>query len=148
MTPFARTVCACPADVAHCRRQPGFLIPSDLLPIMDRLSREKKNLYDWLMASAGAIVGDLWTGQTFRIPTITPRRKADGSCVFLDDHERCAIHDVAPFGCAYFDDHMATDESDRRSLWGHRQIQESVTYNMTRRMLANAAGAQRKEERK
>jgi len=49
-----------------------------------------------------------------RIGTIVTKKKADGSCVFLDEHDRCKIHPVAPFGCAYFDTHMSKAEGDER----------------------------------
>lgn len=62
------------------------------------------------------MVADTRTGETVRVGTITPRRKADGSCVFLDGDDRCTIHAVAPAGCAMFDTHMGLVEAQRRGL--------------------------------
>ena len=50
-----------------------------------------------------------------RVGSITPKRKKDGSCVFLDANDRCSIHPVAPMGCAFFDMHMTKREGDARS---------------------------------
>jgi len=41
-------------------------------------------------------------GRPFRIPTLVPAIKEDGSCINLHDG-LCQIHPVAPFGCAFFD---------------------------------------------
>jgi hypothetical protein len=37
--------------------------------------------------------------------------------VFLTADDRCSIHAVAPFGCAYFDTHMSYARAHPRSLW-------------------------------
>lgn len=80
---------------------PGFLIPTDL----DRLIPDGTDPLVWaetnLLASPGALV--LKDGQTFRIPTLVPAVKADGSCINLTAEGQCNIHEIAPFGCAYFD---------------------------------------------
>lgn len=94
---------------------PGSLIPSDLPAIMQQQG-VKENPTTWLLenfqASEGATVGALVQGvlQTFRVPTIVPRLTEQG-CVFLKDN-RCTIHEVAPFGCAYFDMHMSREVGD------------------------------------
>lgn len=80
---------------------PGFLIPNDL----GRMIPPDTNPFAWaeqnLLASPGALVATPDLG-VFRIPTLVPRVKADGSCIHLKD-DRCMIHAVAPFGCAFFD---------------------------------------------
>lgn len=57
------------------------------------------------------------------IGSITPRSQG-GRCVFLDEQDRCRIHAVAPFGCAYYDTHMdvaeATAARHGRCLGGSR----------------------------
>jgi Fe-S-cluster containining protein len=53
-------------------------------------------------------------GQPFRIPTIVPARQEDGSCVFYAGG-LCSIHDIAPYGCAFFDNHMGDTEANHRS---------------------------------
>lgn len=54
-----------------------------------------------LLASPGALV--MKNFQTFRIPTLVPATKADGSCKNLTPEGLCSIHENAPFGCAFFD---------------------------------------------
>ena len=51
-----------------------------------------------------------------------PARRLGGACVFLTDAAECAIHAVAPFGCALFDSHMPQAEADRRSMRGLQAI--------------------------
>ncbi len=98
---FARTVCACPDCTLNCQYIPGYLIPADLERI-GQYHAPGAEIFDWarghLLASPGAMVrrGDA----VFRIPTLVPARRPDGACLFLTADERCAIHVVAPFGCA------------------------------------------------
>jgi hypothetical protein len=47
-------------------------------------------------------------------PTLVPARRADGACHWHYDG-KCAVHDQAPYGCAFFDSHMPADEVRRRS---------------------------------
>jgi Fe-S-cluster containining protein len=68
-------------------------------------------------ASKGCVARLRDGGRIVRIGTITPRQKPDGRCVFLDQDDRCLIHEVAPFGCAYFDPHMPKAEADKRSAY-------------------------------
>lgn len=69
-----------------------------------------------LLASPGAIV--MQAGRVFQIPTLVPRRKPDGSCIFLDENDRCRIHEVSPFGCFSMDTEVLTPEgwTTRESL--------------------------------
>lgn len=116
--PFTRTTCACRECVACCERQPGPLAPGDLENICAALSMTLEEARDYFVASPGALVGNSATGERFRIGTITPRRqKPGGPCVFLDEQQRCRIHAVAPFGCAYFDTHMNLKKANKRSVW-------------------------------
>lgn len=96
-----RTSCACYECQTYCRHMPGFLLPADL----ERLLPESEILpYSWaernLLASPGALA--VKNGVTFRIPTLVPAVKSDGSCIHFSAG-RCAIHAAAPFGCAFFD---------------------------------------------
>jgi hypothetical protein len=94
-----RTTCNCNACVKNCLHMPGFLIPADL----ERLA-PSVDLFGWaeqnLLASPGALA--MKDGQFFRIPTLVPAVKADGSCIHLHNGQ-CGIHENAPFGCAFFD---------------------------------------------
>src|SRR6266446_1724770 len=96
-----RTTCACEVCKTNCRFMPGYLIPSDLdrmIPIgVDPLTWAEMNL----LASPGALV--MKNLQFFRIPTLVPSTKADGSCINLTPEGLCSIHETAPFGCAFFD---------------------------------------------
>lgn len=110
--PFTRTKCACTACVACCKRQPGALIRRDFARIIrwyeERQSCTAEVAFAWFKrqfwASPGALVKDV-DGVTHRVGTITPRFRK-GRCVFLNEKDRCDIHEVAPFGCAYYDTHM------------------------------------------
>jgi hypothetical protein len=126
---FARTICACNDCTAYCRQVPGYLIPADL----ERLRQQVAvgDFQQWasqhLLASPGALV--MQRGKLFRIQTIVPARQTDGACVFLTPESRCAIHALAPFGCAFFDSHQTADEADRRSSRGLRAILEDWIAN-------------------
>ncbi len=119
---FARTVCDCSECSINCHFIPGYLIPADL----DRIARnlDCENLMEFalenLLASPGATVVD--RGQVRQIPTLVPARRVDGACKFLDANNRCTIHEVSPFGCAFFDAHQSKEESDYRSGSGLVQI--------------------------
>jgi hypothetical protein len=130
--PFPRTVCACPTDVAFCTRWPGHLIPGDLAPLANAaavagLIVEPADLDAWLAPSSGAVVMT-HQGTLARVPTLVPRRRPSGRCLFLDRDDRCRVHAAAPFGCAYFDAHLPTTVGDRRADWGLRRILESSAY--------------------
>jgi Fe-S-cluster containining protein len=118
--PLVRTICACPADVAYCSQVPGQLIGSDVAAIAQHVD----DVEDYLQASHGAEVtlGE----QSWRVPTIRPRM-VDGHCIFLDG-DRCRIHAVAPFGCAYFDAHIDPQLGNKLAWWGVRQIVDDAEY--------------------
>jgi hypothetical protein len=141
--PFARPVCACPADVALCRTWPGQLIPSDVEQLgaactaTGRLDAPER-IFTLLAPSRGAVV--LAGGGPARVPTLVPRMEA-GRCVFLDAADRCTVHAVAPFGCAFFDVHLAAAEGHRRADWGLRAILASDAYPLAWLTLARGTGA-------
>ena len=54
--------------------------------------------------------------------TLTPARRQDGACLFLDEEDRCRIHSVSPYGCSHFDTHQTKEEADLRSSAGHYQV--------------------------
>src|SRR5262252_116362 len=113
---FNRTVCACETCRKCCKRQPGALIPGDLERIARHMQITPEEAKKYFWASPGSLVRDTSTGRVHRIGTVTPQTRK-GRCVFLDDHERCTIHAVAPFGCAYFDTHMGHRAAHPRSVW-------------------------------
>jgi hypothetical protein len=81
---------------------PGFLIPADLDRMLPaRFTDPLKLVEQALLASPGALV--MKDGDLFRIPTLVPATKKDGSCIHLTTDGQCAVHANAPFGCAFFD---------------------------------------------
>jgi hypothetical protein len=77
------------------------LVPADL----ERMVPPGLNPFDWaqdnLRASPGALV--VADGKPRRIGTLVPAVKANGECINLTNGGGCAIHDISPFGCAFFD---------------------------------------------
>lgn len=120
---YPRSVCACTGCTAGCRHLPGYLVPADLDRIHAHLTPDE-DLLTWacrcLLASPGALVAR--GGKLFRIPTLVPARRPDGACLFLTDADRCAIHAVSPFGCAFFDVHLDATEADARSVAGLQAV--------------------------
>jgi Fe-S-cluster containining protein len=142
-TRYKRTVCACPSCAEHCRHLPGCLAPGDLELITEWLNREDasdtdrvlaKDLEILFCASPGALVAR--EGTPFRIGTIVPAKTETGACVFLDETTgRCLIHPVAPFGCAFFDNHISVQESNHRSRAMLLEILQSPDYKQARRRM-------------
>lgn len=125
-----RTNCSCNTCVTNCRHMPGFLVPSDL----ERLIPPYIDSFIWaqdnLLASPGALAMNSQTLQTYRIRTLVPAVKAiDGTCINLTADGGCRIHEIAPFGCAFFD---CGPERDRLSLKGILAVQEAQCDPMSR----------------
>ncbi len=131
---FERTTCACVGCVACCKSQPGHLIPGDAERIASHLKLTLDEVKTRLWASPGAMVKRLSDNVTYAIRTITPRL-VKGRCVFLDANDRCGIHPVAPFGCAYFDVHQSRNVAHSRIAWGVRQIDGDKEYQRLRATL-------------
>lgn len=110
-----RTNCSCKECQLNCQHMPGFLIPSDL----DRIIPANADPYNWaeknLLASPGALVLQKSTGETFRIHTLVPAVKKDGTCINLKNG-LCTIHEAAPFGCAFFDCGPERENLSRKGL--------------------------------
>ncbi len=126
---FPRSECACAGCVACCKAMPGMLIPGDA----ERIEIAQPTLSPNLVASEGALV--VYRGEAMRIPTIVPAQKSDGSCVFLDDQDRCTIHAVAPYGCSHFDTHQSrsgSDGGDARSSAGLQAIVQDASGDYVR----------------
>ena len=115
---FDRTSCDCAKCLAACLHLPGGLIPTDLTRIADYLGIVETEYESWVMnhfdASSGPVVSfDEDQEAEQRVPTIVPRGREDGACVFLNDN-RCTLHPVAPYGCSHFDMHLADDDLQPR----------------------------------
>jgi hypothetical protein len=100
---FRRTVCGCEFCRAPCRHMPGSLDVSDLL----RLCPPGQDVFAWAEQHLRALTDK-------PVPTLVPARQPNGHCHWLFDG-RCVVHDVAPFGCAFFDAHMSDAEAERRA---------------------------------
>lgn len=138
--PFERTRCACPECVECCHRQPGHLIPGDFERITEFLKIAPEEALKYFWASPGGKMMNLETRTIRQVRTITPRMEK-GKCVFLDENDRCKIHPVAPFGCAYFsgcDNRTSTSflkDQHQRSVWGLVEIHDSNQYKALRSKL-------------
>ncbi len=100
---FARTVCGCAFCTAPCRHIPGSLDVSDL----PRLCPPGQDVLVWAEQHLRALVDKPF-------PTLVPSRAANGHCHWLFEG-RCAVHENAPYSCAFFDAHMSEMEIERRS---------------------------------
>jgi Fe-S-cluster containining protein len=132
---FKRTTCACTECVACCKRQAGALGPGDFERIAAALGEDAETAKAHFWASPGALV--IAGGEMRRIGTITPRMQ-DGRCTFLGPDDRCAVHAVAPAGCALFDTHMGFAEARRRGEWLVVQQHRDRAYQQLRSELPPA----------
>jgi len=133
MNPFNRTQCACDRCVQCCKRQPGPLAVGDFERIASFMRLDLDRAKSFFRNSPGAVVSV--AGEPYRIRTIVPAADRSGRCVFLDRDDRCQIHEVAPFGCAFFDMHMAPDVANVRAIWYLREIDSDESYGRLRRSL-------------
>ena len=138
--PFERTVCSCHRCVDFCKTQPGILIPSDLPRISARLIALRlidtdRQIDRYLAPLADVAAREANGGAAVQIPRVSPARNERGHCVFLDGSNRCRIHEVSPFGCAYFDAHMDKAEIERRKSWANEVIRVSSRYRAVREAL-------------
>ncbi len=99
---FRRTECACAFCKAYCKHMPGTLDPSDL----SRLCPPESDVFAWAEGHLRARVEQPY-------PALVPARGPDGACHWYFDG-LCAVHEAAPFSCAFFDAHMSDDEVRRR----------------------------------
>ena len=100
---FRRTVCGCDLCRAPCRHMPGSLDIGDL----PRLCPAGQNVLVWAEEHLRAL-----TDKPF--PTLVPARQTNGHCHWLYEG-KCAVHEVSPYGCAFFDSHMDGAEVKHRS---------------------------------
>src|SRR5262245_41659517 len=100
---FRRTRCDCTLCAVPCRHMPGSLDVADLA----RLCPEGQDLFAWAELHLRAL-----TDKSY--PTLVPARAANGHCHWLVEG-RCAVHENAPYGCAFFDLHQSDAEADRRA---------------------------------
>ena len=84
-----RINCDCQECRTPCSHMPGYLSPEDLVNFTE----------DQLEASSGAVV--IKDGERVELPTLVPKQREDGTCIFLTD-DGCSIHGWAPYGCRTF----------------------------------------------
>lgn len=120
---FTRTTCGCQRCVACCQHKPGALTPHDLDALLAHQgvdAADEEAVLAWaeehLQASDGSQILQLTPAgpRLLQLPTLVPRLWAHG-CEFLDEDNRCDIHEVAPYACSHFDTHMSDEEANRRS---------------------------------
>jgi len=138
--PYTRTVCACGTCIKNCKTQPGYLVPGDVKRITEFTG---KPAHEILVNSPGATVLEPATGEITRIRSITPAMDETGRCIFLTPDDKCAIHPVSPFGCAYFDCGMSGLEAYERALWGVQQSMNPA-YQKLRELLPLAKSSREK----
>lgn len=120
---FPRTSCACRKCSVFCEHMPGFLVPSDLT----RLIPPDADPYRWaeehLRASFGALVpspeGMRW------MPSLVPAKSVNGKCHWLRNGS-CEVHDDAPYGCAFLDQHMSDREAEKRGKAGREARRDEM----------------------
>lgn len=83
-----------------CRYKPGALIPADL----DRLIPADRDPFEWAEQHLRAFgsVTMVTRDRTLAVAPLVPARSGDSSCHWLQN-ERCQVHEISPFGCAFFD---------------------------------------------
>ena len=107
--------CSCHACVSACRRDPGRLVPDDVRKLSRLLGISAQDLQnDYLVrvpvANNGHVAHALAPakkkGRRFIAApgTIAPDyyAKEEGTCIFLDDHDRCSVHEAKPFECGAY----------------------------------------------
>jgi len=107
--------CICDECVSACRNDPGRLVPDDVSKLARRLGISERDLEnDYLVrvpvASDGQTVHALAPakrkGRRFVAEpgTDAPDYYASeqGRCIFLDDTDRCSVHEAKPFECGAY----------------------------------------------
>jgi hypothetical protein len=113
---FRRTECGCAFCQAYCLHVPGSLGPTDL----QRLCPPGSDVFAWAEEHLRALIDKPY-------PALVPVRR-DGPCHWHFGG-RCAVHDRAPFGCAFFDAHMDRAEVERRSAAVVRAVTDDAAAN-------------------
>jgi len=126
---------------------PGYLMPSDLMGYLGTRAFIPASRWN-LLASEGTFVAqvNMMTGEMdkFRIPTLVPSTKEDGSCLHYKDG-KCGVHNDSPTGCKMFNacavgrkaekqDEMATEyQQELLRVWAKWQAVEEGMSEETRR---------------
>jgi predicted DsbA family dithiol-disulfide isomerase len=111
---FPRTRCGCDFCRAYCRHTPGMLDVDDIA----RLCPQGEDVFAWAEQHLQAV-----TDRPY--PKLVPARQANGHCHWYVEGN-CAVHENAPYGCAYFDAHQSPAEVEQRSRAVTRATREDA----------------------
>lgn len=103
-----RTSCSCETCQVGCKTLPGALVPADLIKMQQHIEPDASltEFADkYLVVSSGARILNPQTRQAMSVPSLAPKQRSDGTCIFYNRQGRCDIHQVSPFGCSMFDTH-------------------------------------------
>lgn len=138
---FERSYCKCDKCRSGCKAMPGMLSPGDIDNIAEYLGKEPDEEFvsEHFAASEGALVRIQECGTLARIPTIVPKQKENGECVFLTEDGRCGVHPVSPFGCRCFnicgEAPSQIEEDTHKSQTVLACIAGNIDYNMLHQWL-------------
>lgn len=106
-----RSTCDCEKCLIGCVTIPGYLIPADIPRLMAATNTDNKGPFEWaeehLLASFGAGVGRIMDDGRIvikEVKTLVPATHAirTSSCHWLSGDGKCTVHEVSPYGCAFF----------------------------------------------
>lgn len=125
------TECSCAECTKVCYTMPGYLLETDIDRIWKKVAPQMTRsqfITSYLKPGRGArlVEGRPDDIQFVQYQTMVPARTSDGKhCIFLKDN-KCTIHDVSPFGCAFYDSHMGRIEENVRDRIGLSNVKESL----------------------
>ncbi|MFH0975816.1 MAG: YkgJ family cysteine cluster protein [Spirochaetota bacterium] len=107
--------CSCNECISACHNDPGRLVPEDISKLSRLLGISGSDLENNYLVRVSVISNGHTTnalapakkkGQRFIAPpgTIAPDYYAEekGRCIFLDDKDRCTVHEAKPFECGAY----------------------------------------------
>jgi len=122
-----RSKCDCEECRKPCEWMPGYYLPEDLprafgswdveptlSAVHEFVSQRDHELHWYFRASLAATV--VVQGQAVQFGTLVPPTKGDGSCGHLSISGKCGVHELAPFGCAFFSSHNEDKELAKQGL--------------------------------
>ena len=128
---------------------PGYLMPSDLKGYLTEKEGRYRLVHENLLASEGTYVlqVDKRTGEVdkFRIPTLVPAVREDGSCLHYKDG-KCGVHKDSPTGCKMFNACAVGKKRDRQDEMS-RELQFELM-NVWARCQAAEEGVSKEEREK
>jgi Fe-S-cluster containining protein len=121
---MARTaVCDCPVCVGNCKERPGYMIVQDVDRIWKTVAPQMSRS-EFILTYVEPGTGFTTMNEDMKFiktQTIRPKKIPGHGCIFLKDN-RCSIHEVSPFGCAFFKCGMPRAEADEKNHTAIRHI--------------------------